>query len=66
MLKGYLQSKNVPYVEKHADLDQSIARELYEKSGQLGVPFTIVRSDNGSEEKILGFDKKKVDLALGL
>lgn len=66
MLKSYLESKGIAYSEKHADLDQNIAKELYEKSGQLGVPFTIVKTDEGKEEKILGFDKKKIDLVLGI
>lgn len=66
MLKSYLQSKDIAYEEKHADIDQSVAQELFEKSGQLGVPFTIIEMVDGSEEKILGFDRKKVDLMLGI
>jgi glutaredoxin 3 len=66
MLKSYLQSKDIAYEEKHADIDQSVAQELFEKSGQLGVPFTIIETEDGSEEKILGFDRKKVDLVLGI
>lgn len=66
MLKGYLSEKDIKFEEKHADHDQSIANELYEKSGQLGVPFTIITKDDGSEEKVLGFDRVKIDAALGL
>jgi glutaredoxin len=66
MLKSYLQSKDISYEEKHADQDQSLAQELFEKSGQLGVPFTIVEKDDGSEEKILGFDRPKIDQVLGI
>ncbi len=66
MLKSYLQSKDIAYEEKHADMDQAVAQELFEKSGQLGVPFTIIETEDGSEEKILGFDRKKVDLVLGI
>lgn len=66
MLKGYLLSKSIEYEEKHADQDQNLARELYEKSGQLGVPFTIIQTDDGSEEKILGFDRHRIDSVLGL
>jgi len=66
MLKSYLNDKNIKYDVKMADQDQAIARELYEKSGQLGVPFTIISDDDGNEEKILGFDRKRVDAALGL
>jgi len=64
-LKSYLQSKNIAYEEKLADRDQQLARELYEKSGQLGVPFTIIDND-GKEEKVLGFDRQRIDLALGI
>lgn len=66
MLKGYLTDKNVPFDVKMADEDQAIAKELYEKSGQLGVPFTIITDEDGKEEAILGFDRNKIDLALGL
>jgi len=66
MLKSYLRSKDIAYEEKHADIDQAVAQELFEKSGQLGVPFTIIETEDGSEEKILGFDRKKVDQVLGI
>ncbi len=66
MLKSYLQSKNINYDVKMADEDQNLARELYEKSGQLGVPFTIIETEDGKEEKILGFDRPKIDEVLNL
>ncbi len=66
MLKGYLQSKNIAYEEKHVDQGQKLAEELLEKSGQLGVPFTIIEKDDGTEEKILGFDRHKIDSVLGV
>jgi hypothetical protein len=66
MLKSYLQSKDIAYEEKMADFDQSLAQELYDKSGQLGVPFTIIEKEDGSTAEILGFDRPKIDAALGL
>ncbi len=66
MLKSYLQSKDIAYDEKLADLDQKYAQELYDQSGQLGVPFTIIEKEDGSVEGILGFDRPKIDAALGL
>lgn len=66
MLKSYLSDKGVKYNVKMADEDQKIAEELYEKSGQLGVPFTVITQDDGSEDLILGFDRQKVDAAIGL
>jgi glutaredoxin 3 len=65
MLKNYLESKGVTFEEKHADQDPKLAQELYEKSGQLGVPFTIIE-DGGKEEKILGFNRPQIDQVLGL
>jgi glutaredoxin len=66
MLKSYLQHNKIAYEEKHADQDQSIALELYQKSGQLGVPFTIIEQEDGTETNILGFDKPKIDQVLKL
>lgn len=66
MLKSYLSSKDVKYDVKNADEDQEIAKELYDKSGQLGVPFTVITDDDGKEEYILGFDRQKIDAALSL
>lgn len=65
MLKSYLRSKHIDYDEKHADQDPALAQELLEKSGQLGVPFTIVEK-GGEEIKILGFDRPRIDEALGI
>lgn len=65
-LKDYLHGKGMAYEEKHADQDPNLARELYEKSGQLGVPFTIIQQDDGTEQKILGFDRLRINAVLGI
>lgn len=66
MLKNYLDSKNIGYDVKMADDDPKIAQELYDQSGQLGVPFTIIQKEDGEEARILGFDKPQIDAALGI
>ncbi len=66
MLKAYLKGKHISYTEKIADTDPSLAQELFEKSGQLGVPFTIFTKDDGSEVSVLGFDRPKIDALLHL
>jgi glutaredoxin 3 len=66
MLKGYLKQHNISYVEKLADEDMSVAQELFEKSNQLGVPFTIIEQDDKEAVSILGFDRRKFDQVLGL
>lgn len=66
MLKKYLDDKGVKYVDKMADTDEAVAKELYEKSHQLSVPFTQIVKDDGTNVDILGFDVPKLNSALGL
>ena len=66
MLKDYLGKNNIAYEEKRADTDQKLVQELYEKSGQLGVPFTVIEQEDKTVVNVLGFDKPKIDMALGL
>ena len=67
MLKSYLTEKNISFIEKVVDQDTQAQEEMMKlSSGSMGVPFTIVKKDDGSEVKILGFDKRKVDETLGL
>ncbi|MCU0667218.1 MAG: glutaredoxin family protein [Patescibacteria group bacterium] len=55
-LKMYLDEHKFPYTEKRVDLDQNAALEMYNKSQQRGVPFTIITDDDGTEHGVLGFD----------
>lgn len=66
MLKDYLSSKDINYSEKMVDQDQKLAEELIQKSQQLGVPFTVIETDDGKEVNILGFDKPAFDKVLNL
>jgi glutaredoxin 3 len=66
MLKDYLQSKNVEFQEKHVDQDQKLVKELMDKSGQLGVPFTVIEQEGLEPISILGFNKPKIDQVLQL
>lgn len=65
-LKEYLDKNNFKYEVKYADDDPKLAQELFEKSQQLGVPYTIITDESGNESKILGFDKSKIDSALNI
>lgn len=38
LAKKYLADKGVEYKDKNVGVDQSAAREMVEKSGQMGVP----------------------------
>lgn len=64
--KDYLKTKGFEYDEVLVDADPSQVAVLLEKSGSLGVPFTVITDDNGHEHKVVGFDKPKLDVALGI
>jgi glutaredoxin len=66
MLKSYLDEKGAKYKEKLVDQDDAAREEMVNISGGfLGVPYTVVKKD-GKEEKIVGFDKGKINEVLGL
>ena len=62
MIKDYFSSKNINFEEKLVDSDEKAREEMSQISGGfLGVPFTVITSDSGRIETILGFDKGKLD-----
>ena len=62
MLKDYLTSKNISFVEKLVDQDESAKTEMADVSGGfLGVPFTVMVKDDNTKETIVGFDKGKLE-----
>ncbi|MFI5241007.1 MAG: glutaredoxin family protein [Microgenomates group bacterium] len=67
MLKDYLKTKNIAFVEKLVDQDEAAQKEMSEISGGfLGVPFTLISKDDGTKETILGFDQGKINSILGI
>jgi glutaredoxin len=66
-LCAWLDTHNIPYDYKVTDTDPSVMKEYIEISnGVIGVPFTVVDNGGGRISKILGFDKPKLQAALGL
>ena len=65
-LKDYLTEKSVAFVEKLVDQDDA-ARDamLAVSDGFMGVPFTVIEKE-GQVEKVLGFDKGKLETILGV
>lgn len=62
--KAFFDEHNVEYEEKNVASDQDAAKEMIEKSGQRGVPVTIIDHD-GEEEIVTGFEEDKLrDLLL--
>jgi glutaredoxin-like YruB-family protein len=59
--KDYLTGKGVTFTEKNVEEDPAYAQESVTKSGQMGIPVLDI---NGTI--IVGFDRPKIDAALGL
>lgn len=62
----YLQSKGIQFEEIYVDQDPKKAEEMVNISGQMGVPFTVIKKQDGSRVTILGFDRVKINEALGI
>jgi glutaredoxin 3 len=61
MVKEYLSQKGIDFKEHDVSLDHIAAQELVNRTGQMGVPVTVV---NG--QTIIGFDRARLEQALNL
>jgi glutaredoxin 3 len=59
MVKDYLKEKGVKFEEIDVSQDSAKAKEMIEKSGQMGVPQIEI-----GDKMIVGFDKDSIDEAL--
>lgn len=67
MLKDYLSEKGISYMEKLVDQDDTAKEEMMgESDGFMGVPFIVFLKDEGSKDKVVGFDKGKINEILGI
>ena len=57
----YLNEKKVEFEDIDVSVNEDKAKEMIDKSGQMGVPVLDIDG-----EIILGFDREKIDKALGL
>lgn len=66
-LTNWLDQHNLSYDKKITDQDPAVMAEFMEvNDGMIGVPFTIIEKDDGSLEKVSGFDQKRFKEVLGL
>ena len=59
--KEFLKANNVKYEEVNVGMDEKARNEMFQKSGQFGVPVTDV---NGTI--IVGYDKEALKKALSI
>ena len=65
-LKGYLQEKGVEYEDVLLDEQPDKIQKSVDTCGSQSVPCTHIVKDDGTEVAIMGFDKAKINAALGL
>ena len=63
--KAYFGENNIEYTDIDVGADQEKAKEMIERSGQMGVP-VIVIGEGDEEQLIVGFDQNRIAEALGL
>lgn len=63
-LKQWLDEKDVEYTDYMVDKNPYAAQMMISQSGQMGVPFSTVEHDDGTVDKIIGFDREKFSVAL--
>lgn len=59
--KQFLKDSNIPFEDIDVSSNQLAAQEMVQRSGQMGVPVLDI---NG--QIIVGFDKERINSALGL
>lgn len=60
-VKEYLRSSQISFVEKNVGMNREAAKEMIQKTGQMGVPVIDI---NGN--MVVGFDKDRIDSLLGI
>lgn len=63
--KDFLGSHQVAYTEIDVGQNQAKAREMIEKSGQMGVPVILV-GEGQNQEIIVGFDQERLAKLAGI
>ncbi|MBN1368111.1 MAG: PDZ domain-containing protein [Dehalococcoidales bacterium] len=60
MVKEFLSSKGIPFQEYDVSRDSAAAQEMINRTGQQGVPVTIIDG-----QIVIGFDRPQLDRLLG-
>ncbi|MDQ3929500.1 MAG: PDZ domain-containing protein [Chloroflexota bacterium] len=58
-MKEFLSQRNILYTEKYVDRDRDAAIEMVRRSGQQGVPVTVI-----GDQVIVGFDRPRLERAV--
>jgi glutaredoxin-like YruB-family protein len=59
--KRYFREKNIRFTDVDVSRDQSAARDMMRKTGQMGVPVILINN-----RPIIGFDRPKINQMLNI
>jgi glutaredoxin len=60
MAEDFLDRNNIRYEDVDVGNDEKAAKEMIEKSGQMGVPVVEITGDDGKSSIVVGFDRNKL------
>lgn len=60
MVKKWLDSKGVKYEVVNLDDNPEKQQEIYEKSGALTVPVTLIEKEDSTEEVVIGYNLSRL------
>jgi glutaredoxin len=60
MAEDFLDRRNIRYEDVDVGKNEEAAREMIEKSGQMGVPVIEITGDDGKSKIVVGFDQNKL------
>lgn len=60
MVKKWLDSKGVSYDVVNLDEQPEMQKQVYEKSGALTVPVTLIENDDSTEEVVIGYNLSRL------
>lgn len=63
--KAFFQENEVAYTEINVAADQEKAKEMIQRSGQMGVPVIVV-GEGDDEELVVGFNQPHLSQLLGI
>ena len=64
MVKKWLDNKGIKYNTVNLDENPEMQKEIYEKSGALTVPVTLIEKEDNTEEVVIGFNLPKLAAAV--
>lgn len=64
MEKSWLEEKNIKHEVVYVDMNEKEAENMFQRTGQMGVPVTEIQYAEGEPEIVVGFDRGRLEQIL--